>query len=619
MNIYTPSTPRHLKITQTMIEDFILDPVLGIQVIFNAKLDTFQKCRAKICWWTPFVMDSSGFSSAKTLNLWYISNLRALLFPGHVAGVYYPNFESVKRIYWKYYREIAARAPLFRAQMGMERIEGLEGATAKDAKAMDRGPSCFVFRYKNESQIMCPAANWLQGARTQAGYRFNDLYIDEWTKVEAGGGGTGGEGIDDQLIGRTTKESFNKNHPIWMNHFLFLATAEDTMHPAYERYQNYVKEVKQGNPDYYVFSFNFKDYSDRPFEKGSDATFKDKFRADKVIHQLRIKGKAGYLQEALGFWSKNGRGWYTGEILDRCYDLGRQQKAEIYCSRQEDPEGDKAYYFLGVDPARAEEKKADDGALVVLRAVPLIAGANGSMPQDGRAYKLSFCYAYQVRRADGPQWSAIIHRKHQHFGFTGIAMDSGGGGIWVQPELAKREQTIRGIKQMVRPIATLEDEETMMVAGDFILAMFRPKDSLVQRTWGAYMPTLKWENLIDTAHVEFRDGLSQGIAFPAPLGTREHGSTSTWSEERKAALDLVSSLKRGIGAQLQQIFVVVDETGTPLLSKQSAARKFASKVRKDFAYAAMYAYCRFRMWLATGAEDVTIAEEDAAMCGGEPL
>ena len=262
MDIYTPAIPRHLKITQTMLEDFITNPVMVANFIFKEKLDAFQRVRLKICHWTPFCMDSSGLSSAKTRGMWNISNLRCLMFPGHVAGVYYPNFESGKRIYWRYFREVALKSEFFRAHIGRERVYGMDGKAEEMAKAMDRGPSCWVFQYKNESTVLMPAPNFLQGAKTQAGQRFNDLWVDEWTKVEAVPGK--GEGIDDQLVGRCTRESFNKHHPVWRNHMLFLATAEDTMHPAHARYMDFLKEHRAGNPFYYCFSFCFKDYSDLP-------------------------------------------------------------------------------------------------------------------------------------------------------------------------------------------------------------------------------------------------------------------------------------------------------------------------------------------------------------------
>lgn len=243
-----------------MVEDFIMDPVLGVRVIMNLKLDAFQRVRLKICHWVPRVMDSSGFSSAKSIGAWAITNLRPILFPGRCCGVYYPTFDAAKRIYIPNYTKVARNAPLFRAQLGRPKVIGLDGSSATEAKALMKGPSCWSVTYKNGSEVLVPAPGFLQDAKTQAGQRFSDLYIDEWTKVEA----TGTEGIDEQLIGRVTLESWNKNHPIYRNHILFSATAEDTMHKGYTRYAAYKAKVAAGDPDYAMLAFNYKDYSDLP-------------------------------------------------------------------------------------------------------------------------------------------------------------------------------------------------------------------------------------------------------------------------------------------------------------------------------------------------------------------
>jgi hypothetical protein len=609
LNIHISSTPPHLKITETMIFDFLIDPVLGVKVLFGEDLDVFQRVRLKICWWTPRVIDSSGLSSAKTTNMWWVCNLRALLMPNHRCGVYYPSFDAGKRIFTPIFLRVASQSAIYRAQVGRQRILGIDGKSHEEEKALKKGPACYVFDYKNGSQVLMPAPGFLQDAKTQAGQRFHDLYIDEWTKIMAMGEDS--KGIDDQLIGRTTMESWNKNHPIWRNHHLFLATAEDTMHPAHHRYASFMRNVRAGDPDYSCISFNFKDYSDKPTKTG--ASFKERFREDLAMRDMKAnKTASGFLQEGLGIWSKNGKGWYTSEMIDRCFSIGATQGAQVYCSRGEDPEGDKALYFLGIDPARAETKKADDGALVVLRAVPL----NGIV-NDIHGYKLSFCYAYKVRGADAPQWSAIIHKKHQHFHFTGMLMDPLGGGSWIQPELKKVEQFINGVKVHVRPIATLEDEEGMMVMADFILAIFRPKDIRVAQTWGS-MGMLKMENLIDIAHTELREAfLTSGIGFPPFVGHLPKDQTAGWSIEKRYGSVLISDRRAGMAAQLQGIFVQTNEDGTTFLSKPANARLFNSRGKKDFAYAGLYAYARFKMWLTGSQNEIgDLPEEDAAMCWG---
>ena len=87
--------PRHLRITPTMVDDFLIDPVLGIYVLFGVKLDVFQAVATRITWWVPNVLDSSGFGTGKSFRLFLVSNLRALLMPGQQIVAYYQTFQAV--------------------------------------------------------------------------------------------------------------------------------------------------------------------------------------------------------------------------------------------------------------------------------------------------------------------------------------------------------------------------------------------------------------------------------------------------------------------------------------------------------------------------------------------
>lgn len=595
--IHRPSTPKHLKITQTMMEDFIIDPAMGVKVLLNAELDAFQKARLKQSWWAPRTLDSSGFSSAKTLNLWLVSVLRSMLVPDHHAGIYYPVFSTGQQTYWQYFNKFQGMSKIFRAQLGEMDVE----KTKVEGKSTRKGQSCWTCHFKNESLIMMPAASFIQDARTQASIRLNFLGIDEWTKIMAGGS----SGIDDQLIGRVTRESFNKDHPFWCNHHLFLATAEDAMHPGYERYRHFKEQIDRGNPDYVMLAYSFKDYSTLHYKNGR--SFRDVFREDKVLKDMKAaKSAAGYRQEGLGVWSETGKGWYTTEMVDAARDLGISMAATPITSRDEDPaKFENPHFFLGADPARAETKKADDGALVVLRAAPM----GDPESQNLRDWKLNWSWAYKVRRADGPQWSGIIHRKHQHFNFTRIMMDPGGGGSWIQPELARTEQVIRGEKTEVMPIATIEDEATTMVLGQFILSMFRPRDKRIEEAWDKNR-LRSMENLIDIAHSELRDAMEQiAIGFPQRFADRPKDEVKVWSDEKKWANRLIDNL----GAQLQRVNVQTNDDGSTYFNKNNA-RIFGSKGRKDFAYAALYAFSAFICWLKGTNRDFAVADEDEAMC-----
>jgi hypothetical protein len=607
LNILVSSAPKHLRITDTMVCDFLCDPVLGAEYLFKECLDEFQKVRLVISWWTPRVMDSSGFSSAKTKNMWIVGNLRCLLIGDHVGLAAYPVFGTGQQSYWKYYQEVAARSAIFRANVGRRRIIGLDGKSEVEAKATLKGPSCWTCDYKNSSQMMMPAVGFLQDARMMASLRINDLWCDEHTKSEA----TGSTGIDDQLVQRATRYCFNQEHPLWCNHQFFCATAEDTMHPSYERYKSFLDEARKGNPDYFVFSFSYKDYSDLPFGK-TNKTFKQVFREEKVIRDIRKnKSLAGFRQEALGIWSKNGKGWYNRELIDRCYDNGREREIQPMVSRQDEWVKDKTklkriYYFLAGDPAKADTRKADDGSLVVLRLEP-----RTDLPScDLVDWKMDYVWAYRVRRADASQWAAIIHRKHQQFDFSGIILDPGGGGQWVRPELAKPKQLIRDVETKVRPIACEEDEATM-VTGDFCLVMFKRGDAKIARLWGD-LNMRGDDNLVDAAHSEFHEALELGvIGFPRTYRQWGREVTSGWSEEKQWACRLLEMGAR----QLMKVSVRTNDDGSTYYSKNKA-REFSAKGRKDFAYAMMYAFTRALLWIKTYGDEAgdTVPEGDQALC-----
>ncbi len=585
LNIHISSTPRHLKISQSMVEDFLIDPVLGATVLFKERLDEFQKARLKLCWWVPRVMDSSGFSSAKTKNLWILSNLRCLLMEDHWGYVYYQVFNTGQKAYWPYFTEVAARSPIFRAHLGNFDL----GAAKDGGKATNKGQSSWACYYKNGSKIEMPAGSFSQDSKSQAGLRTNDLYIDEWTKIEA----IGSEGIDEQLIQRATRKCFNQNHPLWCNHQLFLATAEDTMHPAYDRYLTFLEEVRRGNPDYALLSYSFKDYSDLPFD--SQRSFKQIFREEKVLKDMKKnRSTSGYLQEGLGIWSKNGKGWYNHDVVEGCRRVGRERGIKPMVSVIDDPlysdaKGKaKVHFFLGVDPARADQKKADDGALVALRAEPRVANPGKELTN----WKLDFVWAYKVRKAKVNQWSAIIHRKNLDFLLSGIEMDSQGGGQWIRPELAMDKQRIRDTDVKVRPIGCIEDEGTMSITSQFILSMFKITDAKIHKMWG-HMNMRHPDNLNDTSHQEFLEALSHGVVgFPEKLSKRPKKEIEGWSQERVHANQMLDLM----AFQLTKIAVQTNNDGTTFFSN-NGARRFSSKGRKDFAYAGMYAFVAFLAWL----------------------
>jgi hypothetical protein len=610
MEVLVPSVPKRLRVTETMVCDFLVDPVMGVKVIFGAELDVFQQVRLRAYWWVPDVIDSSGFSTAKTLCFWLFLNLRCIIIPDQVCGAYYYTFETGKQTFWSYYRSGFARTPIFQAQLGKLDEMGDE------AKSLVKGPACFVASFKNGSEIKMPAPSWTQDARSQASLRFNVVGIDEWTKVEA----SGSTGIDDQILGRVTRPCWNQHHPLWGNHTVFLATAEPMSHVAYRRYQAFQRRISRGDPSCACLSFSFKDYSNKRCQTGK--TFREEFRMEQKLESMKAQfTRQHYLCEVLGVWSRSGRGWYSDEALARCVERGRQLNTEACCTAEASDEGGQAgrkwHYFMGVDPAPAVGVRSDDGVICVMRA-RLRAGGGAQGPERGEGefspnpgdWQCEYVYAFRCRAMSPRQWSGKIHLVHQRFGLSGICMDPNGGGNMIALELNKGRQLINDIETECVPIATPSEA---LAQAHFILSLFKRGDNGVESLW----PHLAGDdNLVDAQHVVMQEAVEHAqVAFPVPWDERSGEGRRRlereWEAERVWALKMLS-----IGVhQLVTVQAAVKEDGTWLLTRRGARQFFASG-KKDVAYAMIYAYVRFLIWLRYGESELELRGPDAAMFFG---
>ena len=588
-----------------MVDDFLIDPVLGVSVIFKVKLDAYQASRLRYYWWVPNVIDSSGFGTGKSLTFWLFMQLRCIILGNQWVCAYYQTFEAGKKIFWPYYTQFNKRvAPLFHAQLGKMDMVGEVG----DEKNNTRGPACYYQHYRNESRVMMPAPNWFQSATGQAGLTINVAGIDEWTKVETmtkkndqrtvNEKGEVVGGINQQILGRVRRECFNREHPLWGNHRLFLATAESMNHPAHARVRVFQKEIAKGNPNYALISYSFKDVSNLKSHTGKP------FR-DQIIDWTTIKDmqanftKAHFLRECLGIWARETTGWYSEESLNRCVGAGISAgtEPEIQRSGAENEKvgyvltrlmGQPYYrYFMGIDPAPAQGKKSDDGALAVLRARPK-PGLNaepGSNPGD---WLVEFVWAYRMRGATVDQWSGFIHQKHRHFNLDGILMDPNGGGQWLYPKMASARQSINGIETECVPIRRLDDPG----GGNafLLLNLFSREDRAITTLW----QFLKGDdNLYEAMHVAFQEVVEQAsAAFPLPFNERPKETTQDWPEEKKWALKDLDAARE----QMLNIQVAKRDDGEWILTRNHA-KTFSAAGKKDLAYACGFAYVRFLLWL----------------------
>ena len=429
VDIHLPSTPRHLKITPTMVDDFLMDPCLGAYVLMGVKLDVFQSCLLKILWWTPNVIVSNGFGTGKSsMGAWLFFNLRALIIGDQHLCAYFQTFQAGKDIFWPYYHTFdSRRAPIFNAQLGKLDEEG-----DTDGKDNTKGPACYKQYFKNDSLIMMPAPNWMQDAKGQAGQTFNGVWVDEWTKVETmtkattkvvNEAGEGVGGINQQIIGRVRRKSWNQHHPLWANRRCYSATAETLNHPAYRRVRTFKRMIAKGDPNYAMFTACFKDFSNIPTEvdirvdnvetvvqtpagpvkkierqlvSRIEKPFKEVIPDWATIRDMKENFTKGhFLREVLGIWARETLGWYSEENLNKLVALGIANNLQPETKRT--LPGDQVYYFLGIDPAPAQSKKADDGAMGILRARPR-ADLNRKPTNVPRDWLLEFVWAAAVRK-----------------------------------------------------------------------------------------------------------------------------------------------------------------------------------------------------------------------------
>lgn len=581
--IHVPSSPRHLRITEGMICDFLIDPVLAARVIFGVELDAFQRERLRTYWWVPDVMDSSGFSSAKTLTFWLFMNLRCIVVPDQVVGVFYLSFEAGKQIFWPLYRGPLASVPLFRAQLGGLDEEG------EEVKGTQKNPSCWVARFRNGNELRMPAPDWVKDARTQAGNRYNVAGIDEWTKVEA----SGTTGIDDQFLGRITRPSFNQHHPLWGNHTVFTATAEHRGHPAWRRYQAFKRRVERGDPHCAIFGYSHKDYSDRKCHNGK--SFKEEYRVEGKIRSMVEQFTPDHtLREIYGVWSDSVRGWYTAESMATAVERGRKRGTEVMKSRAE---GDAWYYFGGVDPAPALGERSDDGVIVLGRACvrsefALQQALEGSVPfsPNPNDWHFEYVYAHRCRRLSVRQWSGKIHQQQDLFSPEMWCMDYNGGGAHIGLELRQAKQLIEGVEVMTTPIASPLEP---LADARYNLSLFKRGDPVIESLW----PRLSGDELlVDAMHVAFQTAMEHVVAFPVPWDERPGEDRqrlgSEWNAEQVWSARLLTEGMK----QLVSINVAMDEEGAWVTGRRGG-RKFSATGKKDIAYAMIYAWVGFLAWL----------------------
>jgi hypothetical protein len=556
-----------MTFTQQQLEAFFFDPVMAAKVLMNVDLDTFQRVRLKFLWFFPEMMDSSGVGTGKTVVQFVYLCLRCILIPDHYAAAYFPTSSIGQGVFWPKFAETEARSDIFRSQF-------YQGMRKQDDEKMNaRSPGCWVRTFKNGSKIFLPAPDFKGDSANNASRDFNTVLIDEHLKAA-----DKGDGIDMQLVDRGRRHCYNMKHPLWCNHIDFLGHAGSPSHKEYIRYRAMKEAVRDGNSRVALLTFCYLDWTPR---------FARKYREDNVIaSQKRKLPRDAFRRQYLGLWTVDGEQFYPAGSLAHA----RRRDVRPMVRRIHPRE----MFFLGQDTAQpGASRKADFSAWSVLRVVELNGPDRANFTRMGRYFHVSGVFAHQLKNRTARQLSGMTFQLDAKFGFTGICMDPGGGGLMVVPEFREPMQLINNVMTEVVPLTTVDDP--MQASRRGIVSMFGRKhlnDFLRSE------PSGEWylrgdEGLVQFFHEKYRDAWEgQEIHWPMAAMDRRQ-EVATWSREQQVAqyhLDLAAS-------QLTNMRVLKREDGTTLRNGRGFLIFEVVKSKKDLAYAGLYAYAAFLKWL----------------------
>ena len=259
-----------------------------------------------------------------------------------------------------------------------------------------------------------------------------------------------------------------------------------------------------------------------------------------------------------------------------------------------------AYFICGVDPTTGGIKRtaglpgsnraADDFAVATLRV------ENVDSPAD-------FVHMFRGTGMTSPQMSAMIHKLNGMFNYEFIIMDPGGGGLFIRDELRQPKQDDGDRKFEVEPI-TSKDDDQMRGLGQDKLILFSRADSSIKESSGLILSTESF--LVNKAHELLKGAFeSQPPRIRVPPtwpGWSSTGQTFNNANQMREFLFNMTGLsgKDKVAAeidlalfQLAFLELELDKTYNPTTDKYGMYQ-YTSSMKKDSAYALLYAY--FGVW-----------------------
>ena len=542
-------------LTQSMIDDLIHNPVLAVRVILgdDAILDMppHEQIRFKIAWVSKFTLDSSGFSTAKTFTIAALAALRIVLLDNdRTQGVVSKTFGQGKLI-GKYWDKWLGTSPIFASQIRKRPVKttGMEYDFNKNNTGWE-----LVSKNGSVAKILPP--DLLKEGGRLASERFADGYFDEihkWPDQKV---------LELVMFSRVTKPVPRSSHPIYQHHSYCSCTARFKHHPAYKRVEDWMDRMAKGDDKYAVMSFNFRDVPE-------EERYKSLVDIDTLNLMERSLPSSMFRCEALGEWVDDSEGFYTASMIDAI----RTPEVKIQDTRRNQDE----VFLAGIDIAHGGQYgKGDDSAIEILK---------------WHNKKLTHVYAEAMHSVRLEQIAARVHKINLDFGgLNTILLDPLGGGLFLVDYLLMDSQQIDGAETMVTPIATRDDDRVVDAQRSLVL-LTQGQPEISNPEFGIFGKMVSPSALVNRCHTSFQGAIEhQNIYAPGSLEMEEEAVLS-YLDKHPSLLTARQTIDETY-LELIAVERVHDDDGKPKLDKFQMMQ-FTSRIKKDRAYALMYAYIAF--------------------------
>lgn len=521
---------------------------------------TFQRIRLKKMMVTPFLYESSGYATGKTMCLAIYSAWRGNCFPEVVIGIISHTFRGAKAVFdelekWYYTK------PRFRAEvMNFHKKNDLYEFFFK------KPIGCKNLGY---SKVRCLPPDLLHDSNRMQGENWTDGLFDEWTHF----GKRGYDALNNVLLARARKPTYymQEHYPylpqtIITNKRIFSSVGSYTYTRPYTKIKIAQQEMAKGNKDYDVIGFSYEDY-EAEWEKLVDKKL--------IYDQKRELSPQMFDMLWRGRWQTGSGGPYDPQQID---DI-RREGIKIQTKGEEDK-----IYVMGVDPATPAARS--NFALQVLE-VDMERGID------------ILVYGMSRKSVSITDMVNIIHKTILQFPTTVfIVCDPGGGGSHLMPELNTTWVNIGGIPTEVIPIIEYSNEWTGKVGRNILLPFALNSLGIIQMYPSENRMNksalLSDADLLNRAHRQMATAISnRTIMSPCQLDELDIVYAQTMSQEERTIREHIDKTWQ----ELCLIDMKRDSNGLPLMdSKNFYKYVIPSGETKDRPYALIYAEMGATIW-----------------------